>query len=85
MLSHPHVESKHTLNFECYYNHFHPLKVISRMSEDNEQPEDTKVSVELFDDPPMTFTVPGDIPWSDPKFSEVVAQEALDRYKQNAV
>ncbi|KAJ8396187.1 hypothetical protein AAFF_G00020540 [Aldrovandia affinis] len=59
--------------------------VISRTTEDNEQPEDTKVSVELFDAPPMTFTVPGDIPWSDPKFSEVVAQEALDRYKQNVV
>ncbi|KAI1897528.1 hypothetical protein AGOR_G00084200 [Albula goreensis] len=59
--------------------------VISRTSEDNDNPEDTKVSVELFDAPPMTFTVPGDIPWNDPKFSEVVAQEALDHYKQNTV
>ncbi|XP_034018565.1 clusterin [Thalassophryne amazonica] len=47
--------------------------------------EDTKVSVQLFDNPPMTFSVPGDIPWTDPKFSEVVAQEALDRYKDNSV
>lgn len=46
---------------------------------------DTKVSVKLFDGPDMSFTVPGDIPWSDPKFSEVVAQGALDRYKQNTV
>ncbi|XP_015208240.1 clusterin [Lepisosteus oculatus] len=59
--------------------------VISRTSEDPEKPEDTNVSVQLFDSPPMTFTVPGDIPWNDPKFSEVVAQEALDRYKQNTI
>lgn len=49
------------------------------------QPADTKVSVQLFDSPPMNFTVPGDIPWTDPKFSEVVAQEALDRYKETSV
>ncbi|XP_035277789.1 clusterin [Anguilla anguilla] len=59
--------------------------VMSRTSEDNKPPEDTKVSVELFDAPPMSFTVPGDLPWSDPRFSEVVAQEALDRYKQNTI
>ncbi|KPP65294.1 clusterin-like [Scleropages formosus] len=59
--------------------------VISRTTEDHEKPGDTSVSVQLFDTPPMTFTVPGDIPWNDPKFSEVVAQEALDRYKQNTV
>lgn len=55
--------------------------------DDNEekQPADTKVSVQLFDSPPMNFTVPGDIPWTDPKFSEVVAQEALDRYKETSV
>ncbi|KAL4649164.1 clusterin [Arapaima gigas] len=59
--------------------------VISRTTEDPEKPGDTSVSVQLFDAPSMTFTVPGDIPWNDPKFSEVVAQEALDRYKQNTV
>ncbi|XP_034556140.1 clusterin [Notolabrus celidotus] len=47
--------------------------------------EDTKVSVKLFDSQPMNFTVPGDIPWTDPKFSEVVAQEALDRYKETSI
>ncbi|KAM7367664.1 hypothetical protein PAMP_013948 [Pampus punctatissimus] len=46
---------------------------------------ETKVSVQLFDSPPMNFSVPGDIPWTDPKFSEVVAQEALDRYKETSV
>ncbi|XP_026197993.1 clusterin [Anabas testudineus] len=52
---------------------------------DDKQPEETNVSVQLFDAPPMNFTVPGDIPWNDPKFSEVVAQEALDRYKETSV
>lgn len=58
---------------------------MSRTTEDPKSPADTSVSVKLFDGSPMTFTVPGDISWSDPKFSEVVAQEALDRYKQNTV
>lgn len=49
------------------------------------QPEDTEVTAKLFDSAPMNLTVPGDIPWSDPKFSEVVAQAALDRYMENAV
>ncbi|XP_056150058.1 clusterin isoform X2 [Lampris incognitus] len=62
--------------------------VISKGSEgtpDTEKPGDTNVSVQLFDSPPMTFTVPGDIPWSDPKFSEMVAKEALDHYKETSV
>lgn len=50
-----------------------------------EQPGETSVSVQLFDSPPMNLTVPGDIPWTEPKFSEVVAQAALDRYKENSV
>lgn len=61
------------------------VQVISKGSDNAENPGDTKVSVKLFDGPDMSFTVPGDIPWSDPKFSEVVAQGALDRYKQNTV
>ncbi|KAG7265012.1 hypothetical protein CRUP_038117, partial [Coryphaenoides rupestris] len=52
---------------------------------EEEKPGQTDVSVNLFDGPPMTLTVPGDIPWSDPKFSEVVAQKALERYKEGAV
>ncbi|TNN60648.1 Clusterin [Liparis tanakae] len=44
--------------------------------------EETTVSVQLFDSPPMSFGVHSDILWTDPKFSEVVAQEALDRYKE---
>uniref|UniRef100_H3AKI2 Clusterin n=1 Tax=Latimeria chalumnae TaxID=7897 RepID=H3AKI2_LATCH len=57
----------------------------SESSEDSSKPADTSVSVQLFDSPPMTFTVPGDIPWDDPKFMEIVAQEALDHYKQSVV
>ncbi|XP_008283239.1 clusterin [Stegastes partitus] len=54
-------------------------------TDEGKEPEETKVSVQLFDAPTMNFTVPGDIPWTDPKFSEVVAQEALDRYKETSV
>uniref|UniRef100_A0A8C7QPY5 Clusterin n=1 Tax=Oncorhynchus mykiss TaxID=8022 RepID=A0A8C7QPY5_ONCMY len=59
--------------------------VMSKDTEDPEKPGDTNVSVQLFNTPAMTFSVPGDITWNDPKFSEVVAQEALDRYKQTTV
>lgn len=52
---------------------------------EEKKPGETNVSVQLFDAPPMNFTVSGDIPWTDPKFSEVVAQEALDRYKETSV
>ncbi|XP_056284360.1 clusterin [Pseudoliparis swirei] len=47
--------------------------------------EGTNVSVQLFDFPPMSFSVDSDILWTDPKFSEVVAQEALDRYKEASI
>ncbi|XP_054618626.1 clusterin [Dunckerocampus dactyliophorus] len=57
---------------------------VEQPGQDIEQP-DTSVSVKLFNAPPMKFNVPGDIPWNDPKFSEVVAQEALDRYKETSV
>lgn len=49
------------------------------------KPVETDVSVQLFNSPAMNFTVRGDVPWSDPKFPEVVAQEALDRYKETSV
>lgn len=60
------------------------LQVTSKDAEEK-QAAGTRVSVQLFDSPAMNFTVPGDIPWTDPKFSEVVAQEALDRYKETSV
>lgn len=69
---------------------FSLVQVISRGPDDDStrttaRPGDTRVTVKLFDSTPMNFTVPGDIPWSDPKFSEVVAQAALDRYRETAV
>ena len=57
----------------------------TKPDQEEKAPGETDVSVQLFDSPPMNFTVPGDIPWTDPKFSEVVAQEALDRYKETSV
>uniref|UniRef100_A0A8C3NHC3 Clusterin n=1 Tax=Geospiza parvula TaxID=87175 RepID=A0A8C3NHC3_GEOPR len=48
-------------------------------------PPDTQVTVQLFDSEPLALTVPGDIPWDDPRFMENVAQQALQRFKENAV
>ncbi|XP_062267398.1 clusterin [Platichthys flesus] len=68
---------------------FHVQTVIDRESEEKPdeggKPRETDVSLQLFDSPTMNISVSGDIPWTDPKFSEVVAQEALDRYKETAV
>ncbi|XP_053301082.1 clusterin [Pleuronectes platessa] len=68
---------------------FHVQMVIDRESEEKpdeeKKPRETDVSLQLFDSPTMNISVSGDIPWTDPKFSEVVAQEALDRYKETAV
>lgn len=64
------------------------LQVISKGdTEENRGGQDagTKVTVQMFDSPPMTITVRGDIPWTDPKFSEEVAQKALDRYKATSM
>lgn len=67
----------------------HVLQVICNDKEEKpgeeKQPGETNVSVQLFDSPPMNISVPGDIPWTDPKFSEVVAQKALDHYKESSV
>ncbi|XP_068433861.1 clusterin [Clinocottus analis] len=64
---------------------FRVLGVTDTNAEGENVPGGTKVFVQIFGSPPVTFTVPSDIPWSDPKFSEVVAQEALDRYKETSI
>lgn len=46
---------------------------------------DTEVTVQLFGSEPLALTVPGDIPWDDPKFMELVAEQALRRFRENAV
>lgn len=67
-------------------NVFRVHTLVSRDTEEKSgDPAETNVSVQLFDSPSMNFTVPGDIPWTDPKFSEVVAQRALDQYKETSV
>ncbi|XP_056619641.1 clusterin [Triplophysa dalaica] len=74
--------ANHTANEDGF---FQIQAVMSKGTDNVGNPADTKVSVKLFDGPDMSFTVPGDILWSDPKFSEVVAQGALDRYKEDTV
>ncbi|KAM6355117.1 clusterin [Podargus strigoides] len=53
--------------------------------EDPSAPPDTQVTVQLFDSEPLSLTVPGDISWNDPRFMEIVAEQALQHYKQNAM
>ncbi|NXL93016.1 CLUS protein, partial [Alectura lathami] len=50
--------------------------------EDPSAPGDTQVTVQLFDSEPLSLTVPGDISWDDPRFMEIVAEQALQHYKQ---
>ncbi|XP_053314436.1 clusterin [Spea bombifrons] len=58
--------------------------VYSKSSRDG-VPSDTTATVKLFDSEPFTFTVPADIPFEDPKFGELVAQEALKRFKTEVI
>ncbi|XP_037382400.1 clusterin [Talpa occidentalis] len=41
----------------------------------------TKVVVRLFDSSPITVTIPEEMPRSDPKFMEAVAEKALQEYR----
>ncbi|NXX98793.1 CLUS protein, partial [Centropus bengalensis] len=50
--------------------------------EDPSAPPDTQVTVQLFDSEPLSLTIPGDISWNDPRFMEMVAEQALQHYKQ---
>eukprot|EP00062_Callorhinchus_milii_P008419 gi/632951090/ref/XP_007891102.1/ PREDICTED: clusterin [Callorhinchus milii] len=57
--------------------------IMTRSRSSNDDPFEIPASsivLRIFDSPPLSFTVPGDINWDDPKFSEIVAQRALDHY-----
>ncbi|KAG8429232.1 hypothetical protein GDO86_018000 [Hymenochirus boettgeri] len=54
-------------------------------SQEGDAPSDTKVTVNLFESEPFTFTLPGNISMNDPKFGELVAEEALKRFKADAI
>ncbi|KFP06980.1 Clusterin, partial [Calypte anna] len=62
-----------------------PLQVLSKAPnpEDPSAPPDTQVTVQLFDSEPLVLTIPGDISWEDPRFMEMVAEQALEHYKQS--
>ncbi|XP_073529005.1 clusterin [Phyllobates terribilis] len=49
------------------------------------EPSETTVTVNLFDSEPFTFTVPGNIRIEDPNFAELVAEEALKRFKKEII
>ncbi|KAE8605660.1 hypothetical protein XENTR_v10015268 [Xenopus tropicalis] len=61
------------------------FQVSTIYSKEGESPSDTKVTVNVFDSDPITFALPGYISMDDPKFGELVAEEALKRFKAEAV
>nr|XP_033794384.1 clusterin [Geotrypetes seraphini] len=58
--------------------------LISRTKTD-EGVSDTTVTVQFFDSEPLTFTVPGDIPFEDPKFTDFIVEEALKNFKKGVI
>lgn len=44
----------------------------------------TKVVLKLFDSDPISVTVPEDVPMTNPKFMETVAEKALQEYRQRS-
>ncbi|KAM9317322.1 clusterin isoform 1-T2 [Gastrophryne carolinensis] len=61
------------------------FQVSTAYSSDEGAPGETTVTVNLFKSEPFTFTVPGRIDMADPKFGELVAQEALKRFQADAI
>ncbi|XP_077345169.1 clusterin [Lithobates pipiens] len=61
------------------------FQVSTAYSSSGGAPSDTTVTVKLFDSESFTFTVPGHITMEDPKFGELVAEEALKRFKKEVI
>ncbi|NP_001080775.1 clusterin isoform X1 [Xenopus laevis] len=61
------------------------FQVSTIYSKEGESPSDTKVTVNVFDSDPITFTLPGYISMDDPMFGELVAEEALKKFKTEVV
>ncbi|KAM6324279.1 LOW QUALITY PROTEIN: clusterin [Aegotheles albertisi] len=59
--------------------------VLSKAPNPADPSPDTQVTVQLFDSEPLSLTVPGDISWEDPRFMEMVAEQALRHYKQSTI
>ncbi|XP_069831835.1 clusterin isoform X2 [Dendropsophus ebraccatus] len=61
------------------------FQVSTAYSSTGGEPSETAVTVNLFDSEPFTFTIPGNIRMEDPKFAELVAEEALKRFKKDVI
>ncbi|XP_030054524.1 clusterin [Microcaecilia unicolor] len=64
---------------------FQVSTILLSKTKTDEGVSDTTVTVQLFDSEPITFTIPGDIPVEDPKFTELIVEEALKNYKKGVV
>ncbi|XP_075057239.1 clusterin [Mixophyes fleayi] len=61
------------------------LQVSTSHSSSRGDPSETAVTVKLFDSEPFTFTVPGNIRLEDPNLGQLVAEEALKRFKAETI
>nr|AFN21430.1 clusterin preproprotein [Bufo gargarizans] len=61
------------------------FQVSTAYSSSGGEPSETTVTVNLFDSEPFTFTVPGNISIEDPKLAELIAEEALKRFKKEVI
>ncbi|XP_063771081.1 clusterin isoform X2 [Pseudophryne corroboree] len=61
------------------------FQVSTAYSSSGATPSETAVTVKLFDSEPFTFNVPGNVRLEDPNFGELVAEEALKRFKAEVV
>ncbi|XP_053565474.1 clusterin [Bombina bombina] len=61
------------------------ISTVFSKSTEGGDPTNTTVSVKLFDSEPFTFTVPGNITMDDTDFGELVAEEALKRFKTQII
>lgn len=61
----------------------HITTVASHSSDSSVPTGFTKVVLKLFDSDPITVTVPEEVSRNNPKFMEMVAEKALQEYRQN--
>uniref|UniRef100_UPI0035901D79 clusterin-like isoform X2 n=1 Tax=Myxine glutinosa TaxID=7769 RepID=UPI0035901D79 len=59
--------------------------VMSRNDPDGDGPvqADTEVTVNVLNSPDLVFTLPGELEWNDPKFAEILAARALEKYRKH--
>ncbi|XP_049721656.1 clusterin [Elephas maximus indicus] len=73
--------ANHTQNDEAYLQVFSVTSKTPDLDKFS-KPGDTEVVVKLFDSDPMTVMVSKEVSWDRPKFMEIVAKKALDKFRE---